>query len=87
VKFEYDPEKSERNRRKHGIDFDAAKQLWSDDDDIEIPARTKDERRSLIIGKIGTKHWSAVVTYRGSSIRLISVRRARRTEVELYEGG
>ena len=37
-------------------------------------------------GRIGSKHWSAVITYRGSNIRIISVRRSRATEVELYEG-
>lgn len=31
------------------------------------------------------KHWSAVVTYREGRVRLISVRRSRKKEVELYE--
>ena len=54
---------------------------------IEIPARTQDEPRSVVIGKIGEKHWSAVITHRGDAIRLISVRRSRDEEVALYEGG
>jgi hypothetical protein len=37
------------------------------------------------IGKIGDKHWSAVITYRNEKIRIISVRRARKEEVAIYE--
>ena len=72
--FEYDPEKSDSNLLKHGIDFDSAQVLWQDIDLIEVSAKTTDEQRSLVIGKIGTKHWSAVITYRNSKIRIISVR-------------
>ena len=52
---------------------------------LEIKAKCVDELRYLLIGKIGDKHWSAVVTYREGRIRLISVRRSRKKEVELYE--
>lgn len=83
--FEFDEQKSRANLDKHGIDFEAAQALWNDPDLLEIRARTEDEERYLLIGRIGQRHWSAVVTYRGGRIRLISVRRARRTEVQLYE--
>ena len=83
--FEFDIPKSESNRTKHGIDFVAAQILWSDPMLLEIPAKTDDEPRYLVIGLIGDKHWSAVITYRGANIRLISVRRARTEEVVLYE--
>jgi uncharacterized DUF497 family protein len=83
--FEFDPAKSESNRVKHGIDFDAAQSLWSDPMLLEIPAKTDDEPRYLVIGLIDDKHWSAVITYRGMNVRLISVRRARTEEVALYE--
>ncbi len=83
--FEYDDEKSAANKRKHGIDFKEATLLWLDFDRIEIPARFLDEPRFLVVGKIKNKHWSAVVTYRGENIRLISVRRAREEEEDLYE--
>lgn len=79
------PLKSQANFIKHGIDFDAAQKLWQDADLIEFSARTEDEPRSLVIGLIAEKHWSAVITYRGSLIRIISVRRSRKLEVELYE--
>ena len=83
--FEFDAAKSESNRTKHGIDFVEAQGLWSDPMLLEIPAKTEDELRYLVIGLVDRKHWSAVITYRGANIRLISVRRARTEEVALYE--
>ena len=83
--FEFDATKSESNSSKHGIDFVAAQRLWNDPMLLEIPAKTDDEPRYLVIGLIDGKHWSAVITYRSVNIRLISVRRARIEEVALYE--
>ena len=83
--FEFDPAKSESNRLKHGTDFVEAQSLWNDPMLLEIPAKTEDEPRALVIGRMDEKHWSAVITYRGATIRLISVRRARFEEVKLYE--
>lgn len=84
--FEFDPAKSVANRKKHGIDFEEAKRLWDAPDLLEIPARTSDEPRLLMVGRINAKHWSAVITYGESRVRLISVRRSRPEEVALYEG-
>ena len=83
--FEFDAAKSESNRTKHGIDFVEAQGLWNDPMLLEIPVKTDDEPRYLVIGLIDGKHWSAVITCRGVNIRLISVRRARTEEVVLYE--
>ena len=83
--FEYDDKKSTSNLKKHGIDFVVAQELWRDPDLIEIQAKSENEPRFLIIARIANKHWSAVITHRGSTIRIISVRRSRKTEVELYE--
>jgi uncharacterized DUF497 family protein len=83
--FEFDLKKSASNKRKHGIDFEEAQELWVDPHLLEIEARSTDEPRFLLIGKIGSKHWSAVVTYRDDKVRIISVRRSRKEEVELYE--
>ena len=83
--FEFDEAKSQANLEKHGIDFRAAQKLWRDPYLLEIRAKSEDEPRFLLIGKIAEKHWSAVVTYREARIRLISVRRSRKKEVELYE--
>ena len=71
--------------RKHKIDFVEAQALWDDPDLIEIPARTKDEPRFLVVGKIREKYWSGVITYRAESVRIISVRRSRVEEIEIYE--
>jgi uncharacterized DUF497 family protein len=83
--FEYDERKSQSNLKKHGINFVEAQELWNDPYLVEIPARTTDEVRFLVIGKIQEKHWSAVVTPRDGNIRIISVRRSRTEEVAIYE--
>lgn len=83
--FEFDSKKSLSNLNKHGIDFTDAQALWDDPDLIEVHTKSDDEPRSLVIGYIGEKLWSAVITYRDENIRIISVRRSRETEVLLYE--
>jgi len=83
--FEFDESKSQANLSKHGINFIDAQLLWNDPRLLEIPAKTEDEPRFLVIGLINGKHWSAVLTHRGENIRLISVRRSRTEEVTLYE--
>ena len=85
ITFEFDEAKSQANLVKHGINFVDAQNLWNDPRLLEIPANTEDEPRYLMIGLINQKHWSAVITYRGMDIRLISVRRSRTEEVALYE--
>ena len=86
MQFEFDPEKSKADKIKHGIDFIDAQKLWDDSDLLEIPARTIDEPRFIVIGKIDKKYWTGIVTYRDENISIISVRRARDEEVALYEG-
>jgi uncharacterized DUF497 family protein len=86
MEFEFDPKKSGVNKSKHGIDFHEARALWDDPDFIEIPVKTSDEPRYLVMGKISGKHWSAVITYRGEKIRIISARRSRKEEADIYEG-
>jgi uncharacterized protein len=83
--FEWDPDKGFANKEKHGIDFDAATVLWSDDNRVEIHAPFPTEDRWILIGKKCNKLWTAVFTKRGSAIRIISVRRSRRKETDLYE--
>lgn len=85
MEFEFDERKSTANKTKHGIDFVEAQALWNDVDLLEIPVITSEEPRSLAIGRIGEKHWSAVITYRDERIRIISVRRSRNEERDLYE--
>jgi len=83
--FEFDENKSKTNKQKHNIDFYEAQKLWDDIGFVEIPARTSDESRILVIGKILGKYWSAVFTYRSEKIRIISVRRSRKEEIDIYE--
>jgi len=84
--FEYDENKSKQNLAKHGIDFDIAQLLWDDPGMLELPSKkATTETRFLVIGTINQKHWSAIITYRGKNIRIISVRRSRIDEVNLYE--
>ena len=85
MEFEFDERKSQTNKAKHGIDFVEAQALWDDPELLEIPLTLDDEPWTLIVGRLGEKHWSAVVTYRRARVRLISVRRSRDAERELYE--
>ncbi len=85
MEFEFDENKSKANNDKHGIDFIEAQELWNDPDRIEIPTKHLDEPRYVLIAMIYNKHWAAIFTYRNKKIRLISVRRARKNEKEIYE--
>lgn len=84
MRFEFDPQKSAVNKVKHGIDFVEAQALWEDPDRLEIQARSLDEPRSQVIGRIDQNTWSAFITYRHETIRIISVRRARPEEEARY---
>jgi len=86
IEFEFDKQKSQSNKKKHGIDFIEAQAIWKDESRLELPAKTEDEPRFLTTGMIAGKMWSAVTTIREEKIRIISVRRARQEEVDLYEG-
>ena len=83
--FEFDCNKSDINKAKHGIDFYEAQELWLDPDLLEIQLKTSDEERFIVIGKIAGKHWSGIITYRDEKIRIISVRSSRKEEMEIYE--
>lgn len=85
MKFEGDPRKSESNQRKHGIDFETAKELWMDENRVEIHAPHPLEDRVILIARHLDRVWAAIYTVRQNAIRLISVRRAREKEVDIYE--
>jgi len=84
--WEWDNQKSTANKEKHGIDFETAKRLWSDNNRVEIHAPHPVEDRWILIGKKNDKLWTAIYTLRGSVIRIISVRRSGSKEVDLYDG-
>ena len=83
--FEFDERKSQSNKKKHGIDFTEAQELWDDPELLEIPLKSEDEPRTLFVGLISGKHWSAIITYRGGTIRIISVRKSAPSEIDTYE--
>ena len=84
MSFEFDQAKSAANRAKHGVDFVAAQAIWKDPDRLEVPARSVDEPRTQVLGRIDGVLWSAFVTARESRLRIISVRRARDEEEAAY---
>ena len=85
IAFEFDETKSAANRLKHGIDFVEAQALWAGERIVQLPSPSPSgEERFIVTGEIGAKLWTAVVVYRGETIRLISVRRARIAEVKSY---
>jgi len=83
--FEYDRNKSLVNKEKHGIDFLTAQEIWEDENRIEIYAPYPVEDRRILLARYHEKIWAAVYTLRGEAIRIISVRRARKKEANLYE--
>lgn len=84
--FEYDENKSKANKLKHGIDFEEAKKLWDDPYAFEIPAISgNDEERFLVLAQMDAKNYTAIITYRGVNIRIISVRKSREKEIKFYE--
>lgn len=83
--FEFDPDKSKRNKEKHGIDFVEAQKLWDDSRSIGFPGKSDDEPRFAMLAEMKSKLWVAFYTVREERIRIISVRRARKAEKELYE--
>ena len=84
MEFEFDPEKSESNREKHGIDFYAAQSLWDDDSHLIVPARSTTEARYALIAKYHGSIWTCIFTLRGKNLRIISVRKARYEENDRY---
>lgn len=83
--FEWDPAKSQLNLSKHGIDFASARALW-DAPTLEGPTYPgNDPERRFVVGVIGGKHWTAIITYREGRTRIISVRRSRKSEVRAYD--
>ena len=85
MEFEYDPAKSESNLEKHGIDFDEAVELWNDRYMLEFELECKGERRFAAIARYSGAVWFCVYTMRGEAVRIISVRRAVKGEVSLYD--
>lgn len=82
--FEFNNNKSESNKRKHGIDFETARKLWKDPNRVEIPTKWVDKARTLLIARLDEEIWTAVFTRRNNTTRIISVRKARDNEKKVY---
>ncbi|WEV59766.1 BrnT family toxin [Bifidobacterium sp. ESL0728] len=85
MEFEFDPNKSASNLKKHGIDFDEAQRLWYGPTFTFDTKPGNDESRQLVLGIINEKHWTAITTNRNGKTRIISVRRSRDYEEETYD--
>jgi uncharacterized DUF497 family protein len=83
MEFEYDLNKSESNKHKHGISFEEAKHLWLVDN-IVLPAVTRGENRYMLIAEINGLCFSCIFTVRGTKTRIISCRRSREKERRFY---
>jgi uncharacterized protein len=84
MRFEFDDAKSKANLAKHGMDFEMAQDLWRDVDGLVIPSRYPKEPRKLLIAQREGKLWTAIFTERDDVTRIISVRRARDNERNVY---
>lgn len=87
MEFEWDPEKDAANRDKHGIGFEAVHRLWADPNLVVADALYPREERWLATGVIAGKYWTAVFTERGTIVRIISLRRARKREIAEHGAG
>ena len=87
MEFEFDHAQSEANRLKHGIDFVQAQELWKDLYALQIQAKSDTEPRFALIASMQGKVWSVFFTERNSKIRIISARRSRTNEEDLYHEG
>ncbi len=87
MKFEFDPNKSATNAEKHGISFVEAQAIWADERSIDLASTVTGEPRRLAVGLVGTQLWTAVWTLRGDAVRIISVRRSRKDEVQKWLDG
>jgi uncharacterized DUF497 family protein len=73
------------NKAKHGLNFIEAEALWNGDR-IRISAKTVEgEARYAMIGKIGGRLHTVIITYRGDAVRIISARASSKNEIAIYE--
>jgi len=89
LSFEWDPRKAAVNRRKHGVSFEDALSVFSDERArlIDDPDHSEDEERFLLLGLSNSLRLLVVAhCYReaGGVIRIISARKATREEQRFY---
>ena len=86
MEFEWNREKNRINQKKHGVSFEEARAIWEDIhlEVEEIAYSEEGEKRSATIGWIGARLHMVIWTQRQDKIRIISVRRARKNEEEIF---
>ena len=90
IKFAWDESKNRLNKRKHGVSFEEAKTVFYDEDAIEFsdPDHSEREARFLMLG-LSYRLRVLIVCHcfreEGSTIRIISARKATKREIERYE--
>lgn len=89
IRFEWDERKSRTNESKHGVSFSEAQSVFYDENALLIPDpdHSQDEDRFVLLGVSAAAHVLVVChCYRESDeiIRIISARRANRTEQASY---
>lgn len=92
LNFEWDPNKNEINIKKHGLSFETAREVFYDEFALlfDDPDHSDEEDRFLIIGSIKTEQICIVShCYRDNEncIRIISARRATKSEQQVYIDG
>jgi uncharacterized DUF497 family protein len=75
--FVWDETKRQSNLTRHAVDLISGRLLFDGRPVITIPSPRGEELRFVTTGQIGEKFYSAVWTWRGEVVRLISLRRAR----------
>jgi len=87
--FEWDPRKAAANQHKHGVSFEQAAEVFEDPMAVTFadPDHSTQEAREITIGRSGD--WIVLTVShveKTGKIRIISARRATRSEVKVYEG-
>ena len=90
IRFEWDEKKNRSNRKKHGVWFEEAQQVFDDVEALRYddPEHSNDEDRFLLLGFSGPGRLLVVVhceREEGSVIRIISARKATKKESKNYE--
>jgi uncharacterized DUF497 family protein len=84
--FEWDKSKAKKNQLKHGVSFADTFAVFEDPNAITVNDFSTNEQRYITIGMDGFGRLVVVVyTWRGDNIRIISARKAVRSEVKQYE--
>lgn len=84
--FIWDPAKAERNLAEHGISFERAWEFdWAGAVVVDRSRRVDGERRQAAIGLLHGRVCTLIFADRLEGVRMISFRRANRSEEKVYE--